>query len=188
MSTSEPSSAAAQSISAPITVETVSSWHVQDDRNHYNCGRDIIQAGFIVLECARLKRYDRRYYRSEARKRDKAGLPHDERTWYVDGAPCASLEEAVERLNRPIEFTEFEAEILARIPTDFTPLRALRYHLAGVEPGDGVTHGSDSPMGRVLNALHFLQAKGAVDYSRAPVPAEEAGPGRRTEPTIRRKA
>lgn len=186
MSSSEQSSVAASS-PALITVQTVRSWHIQSDNNHYNCGPNIIQVGFLVLECARLKRMDRRYFRSEARKRERDGMPLEETTWYVDGSPCDSLEQAAERLNHPVELTEFEAELLARIPAEFTPLRALRYHLAGLEPGEGGMHGADSPMARVSSALHMLAAKGAVDYSRAPVPLEESGPGRRTEPTIRRK-
>lgn len=175
-------------MSERITLETIDGWHVRQDNNHYNCGPSIIQIGFTVVECPRLKRFDRRYYRAEARKRDKAGLPHDERTWWVDGSPCASLEEAVERLNNPVEFTEFELEVLAQVPAEFTPLRELRHTIAGVDPEVGGIHGADSPLSKVMTALMMLERKDAVELGRAPLPAEEGAPARRTIPTIRRKS
>jgi hypothetical protein len=189
MSPPEQSSAADAAPSTPdrITIDTIRSWHAREDRNHYNCGRNIIQIGFVIDECARLKRYDRRYSGPEARKRDKAGLPHDERTWYVDGSPCASLEEAIERLNKPIEFTEYELEILAQIPTELTDIRELRCKIAGIEPGEAPIHGSDSPLSKVTTAMLMLAAKGATEYGRLPMPVEDEAPGRRTVAAIRRK-
>lgn len=176
-------------MSEAITLATIEGWHVREDNNHYNCGPNIIQVGFVVVECPRLKRFDRRYYRAEANKRAKAGKPIDERTWYVDGTPCASLEEAIERLNKPIEFTEYELEVLEQIPSEFTPVVELRCKIAGIDQDDtGWTHGVDSPLSKVANAFHFLMAKGATEYGRLPMPVEDEAPGRRTIAAVRRKA
>jgi hypothetical protein len=180
---------AAPSTTDRFTIETIHSWHAREDRNHYNCGRNIIQIGFVIDECTRLKRYDRKYYGPEAQKRFKKNLPIEERTWYVDGTPCASLEEAIERLNNPVEFTEYELEILAQIPTELTDIRELRCKIAGIEPGDtGWTHGSDSPLSKVTTAMLMLAAKGATEYGRLPMPVEDEEPGRRTVAAIRKKS
>ncbi|CAB4953358.1 unannotated protein [freshwater metagenome] len=90
-----------------------------------------------------------------------------ERVWSVDGLPCASLDEAVERLNIPAVLTDEEREVLDRVPVEWTLLVPFRKAI-GEELGR-----------QIGTTILMLRQKGAIENELRP------GPERR-QPWLRR--
>lgn len=145
-------------MAGPITLDTVTAGRLRD------AGHADAQDWFGVLyqhtTIPRLSAMDKLPRRGRR-------LP-SERIWYVDGLPCASLDEAVAWLNVPAVFKDEEREVLARIPAEWTALHEFRVRL-----GD--------ELGRPVGAtILMLRQKGAVENELRP------GEDRRSVAWVRR--
>lgn len=79
------------------------------------------------------------------------------RIWQVDGADCASLEEAVGRLNAPPVLTEAEAAFLETVPADWTEFRGFMAPMKGQE---------FAPNCSAHGMVHMLRHKGMIEVER----------------------
>lgn len=79
------------------------------------------------------------------------------RIWQVDGIDCASLEEAIERLNEPPVLTEAEGAFLERVPDVWTEFRSFMAPMKGQEFG---------PDCSAHSMVHVLRHKGLVEVKR----------------------
>lgn len=95
--------------------------------------------------------------RAPRRGRGRTDGPQMGRVWQVDAADCATLEEAIERLNVPAVLTEDEAAFLERVPADWTEFRGFMEPMKGEQFGAGESaHG----------LVHMLRHKGMVEVER----------------------
>lgn len=147
----------------PITHDTVMAGRLRD-AGHANYGK---LGGATIWQhttIPRLSAVDKPLDRAEAKKVGASRI----RVWSVDGAACASLEEAIEQLNVPPVITAEEAEVLGRIPDEWIQLLPFREQV-----GD--------ELGRQVGiTILTLRQKGIVENELRP-----AEP--RREPWIRRK-
>jgi len=95
--------------------------------------------------------------RASRRGRERNDGPQMGRVWQVDGVDCASLEEAIERLNVPAVLTEAEAAFLERVPADWTEFRGF------LEPMKGEEFGPDQS---AYGMVYMLRCKGMVEVER----------------------
>ena len=95
--------------------------------------------------------------RAPRRGRGRTDGPQMGRVWQVDAADCATLEEAIERLNVTAVFTEEEAAFLERVPADWTEFRGF------MEPMKGEGFGPDQS---AHGLIHMLRHKGVVEVER----------------------
>lgn len=79
------------------------------------------------------------------------------RIWQVDGADCASLEEAIERLNVPPVLTKAEADFRERVPAVWTEFRSFMAPLKDQE---------FAPNCSAHGMVHVLRHKGLVEVKR----------------------
>lgn len=114
------------------------------------------------------------------------------REYYIDGALAESLDAALELLKLPPVYTEEERALLERIPAEATDYRTLECQLAGIDPKDASsTVMMDDPRWRISRLTDALKAKGAVEFGRAYLKADDGdddplGLGPSWLPTIRR--
>ena len=95
--------------------------------------------------------------RAPRRGRGRTDGPQMGRVWQVDAADCATLEEAIERLNVPAVLTAEEAAFLERVPADWTEFRGF------MEPMKGQDFGPDQS---AYGLVHMLRHKGMVEVER----------------------
>ncbi len=115
------------------------------------------------------------------------GLP--EREWLVDGASCghgeAGLRRALDALKKPVETTPPERAALAAIPAEFADLRETQRGIEAALIASG-TEAADAPGARLL-ALHYLRAKGLIEFGREELPPGAVPlPHLNWKPTVRR--
>lgn len=79
------------------------------------------------------------------------------RIWKVDGDECASLEEAVERLNVPAALCEDERAFLDMVPAEWTGLHDWLRPMKGQE---------FKPHSSAYGMVHMLRHKGFVETER----------------------
>lgn len=154
---------------------------------HLNMGRAGYGYGWRCDRYPRLMFIDR-WFKATPKEPDARAV----RTWHVDGIECLSMGDALAALAGWPALTDDERRILAAVPVDFVPLRALEDELAGVPHPKGAIE-MDTPHSRVLTWLDALQNKGLVEYGRDPgrgdgLPWSDGVPEHlRWMPTIRRR-
>lgn len=178
-----------------ITADTIRSWHIIEDGNHYNGGPSKFITAFNCIENPRLVRVDTHYRGAEANRRHKRGEPIDVMAWKVDGQPCDSMEDAAERLNHPVVLTEKEQWLLDKLTDSWVPMKRALAEWAGIAEGEGPLCINDH---EELHALHEarrgLVDKNMIETGRLECPPDldldlEKITGRkhRTIPAMRRK-
>ena len=139
-----------------ITIEALTRCHMREAM-HLNGGSKFFGYVYRCVEHPRLTRRD--IYD----KNDKSVTS----TWRVDGEDVADLAAAVERLNTPAVLTEDEVKALARIPTEFTNVRAVEDIVAGCKAPEGAIM-PNTPHSDAIHMLARLQAKGVIEYGKSP--------------------
>lgn len=88
-----------------LTIDDADLWRMQEHA-HFNGGKEWFGYGHTCVEQPRLYRMDK-YLRKDRSVQS---------TWSVDAEDCASLEQAIERLNVDPVLTDLDSDTLARIP------------------------------------------------------------------------
>lgn len=98
-----------------LTMEDTKGWKVRQG-DHYNGGATWFGYGGSCIQQPRLYKLTRHLKKTRA----------TEVEWSVDGQKCASLEEAVDRLNRPPEINLVEREVLSKLPDEWSARAVLK--------------------------------------------------------------
>lgn len=98
--------------------ELARDWHMREVA-HYNGGKEWFGYGHQCVEQPRLYRLDK-YIRKDRSTQS---------IWSVDGETCADFAEALERLETPPVATDAELALLAKMSSEWRPLREERERL-----------------------------------------------------------
>ena len=106
------------------------------------------------------------------------------RVFLVDGVQVADFDAAIDALLVPAVLTEAETAMLERVPAEWAEVRALRRTLAGIgEAEDTVMIAQTDPRAAVIEVMHWLGAKGMLEYREWTEP-RTSGP--HSQPSIAR--
>ncbi|XYD08865.1 hypothetical protein R1A27_28655 [Methylobacterium sp. NMS12] len=134
----------------PITMETLQAGRLQ--HAGHGDAKDWFADFWQHTTIRRLSVADRAPRRGRVPKSPAMG-----RIWQVDGADCASLDEAIKRLNVPPVLTAAEGGFLERVPAEWTEFRGFLALMKGEEFG---------PDCSAYGMVHALQHKGLVEVER----------------------
>lgn len=136
-------------------------------RAHHNRGENGYAYSFYVVDFPRLSFMDIVHKGPALKKTGK----REERVWIVDGVQVESLEAALEAMKAPVVLSDEEREILALIPTEWTPNHELRDEItrkrggaAEIEYGGNVTHHERHPIRSAVSRVFWsLKEKGLIE-------------------------
>lgn len=86
--------------------------------------------------------------------------------WNVDGKPCESFEQAVERLNIPAVLTESHLKALAVVPIEFKSLRTVEREIGAAMCGPDASDADKKHAG--ISMIFDLRELGVIEYGKDP--------------------